>query len=328
MYLCASVCICGSVARCRPFRSIMEWMSKLSWRDISPKEAVLSRRAVLGGAIVFPALPLAGADKPDKLGPLVKSPLSTAEPPTPYKDVTTYNNFYEFGMQPDQPARLARNFRTRPWTISVEGAVARPRTFDIDEVLKLAPLEERIYRMRCVEGWSMVIPWAGFPLSALLKRVEPLSKAKYVAFQSFWDPARMPEGRKASIPFPYVEGLRLDEAMHPLTILAAGLYGEALPNQSGAPLRVVIPWKYGFKSLKSIVKIRLVEKQPRTTWSSAKPDEYGFYANVNPAVDHPRWSQATERRIGESFSRKTLPFNGYAEQVAPLYAGMDLRRNF
>ncbi len=299
-------------------------MQKLSWRDITPKEVYLSRRKWLGAAAGL-ALPLGAATK---LGPLSKSPFSTSEEQTSYKDVTTYNNFYEFGTQKDEPARNAKNFRTRPWTVAVEGAAAKPRTFDIEEILKLAPLEERIYRLRCVEGWSMVIPWVGFPLAALLKQVEPLSKAKYVAFQSLWDPKQMPQGRHAGIPLPYVEGLRIDEAMHPLTILSVGLYGEILPNQNGAPLRLVVPWKYGFKSLKSIVKIRLVEKQPPTTWNIANSREYGFYSNVNPEVDHPRWSQARERRIGEFFKRKTLRFNGYGGQVASLYAGMDLKKNY
>lgn len=299
-------------------------MEKLSWRDITPKEVYLSRRKWLGAAAGL-AMPLRAATK---LGPLAKSPFSTSEEQTPYKDVTTYNNFYEFGTQKYEPAQNAKNFRTRPWTVVVEGAAAKPRTFDIDEILKLAPLEERIYRMRCVEGWSMVIPWVGFPLSVLLKQVEPLSKAKYVAFQSSWDPKQMPQGRSAGVPLPYVEGLRIDEAMHPLAIISVGLYGEVLPNQNGAPVRLVVPWKYGFKGLKSIVKIRLVEKQPPTTWNIANSREYGFYSNVNPEVDHPRWSQARERRIGEFFKRKTLMFNGYGDQVASLYAGMDLRKNY
>ena len=256
------------------------------------------------------------------------SPFSTAEPKTPYRDVTTYNNFYEFGLDKSDPARRSGAFKTRPWTVTVDGEVARPMTVDVDQLLRWFPLEERIYRMRCVEAWSMVIPWAGFPLADLLRRVEPTAKARYVAFTTLLDPAQMPEQSGRVLDWPYVEGLRLDEAMHPLTLLAAGLYGRALPNQNGAPLRLVVPWKYGFKGIKSIVRIRLTADQPETTWSLANPGEYGFYANVNPAVDHPRWSQATERRIGEIERRPTLPFNGYADQVASLYAGMDLRRSF
>ncbi len=257
---------------------------------------------------------------------LIKSPYSTTEKQTPYNDVTHYNNFYEFGTAKDQPAELAKNFRTRPWTVSVEGAVGKPKVYDLDSILKFAPLEERIYRHRCVEGWSIVVPWIGFPLNALIQQAEPLSKAKFVAFQSYYDAKQMPEGRSAGIPLPYVEGLRLDEAMNPLAILCVGMYGEVLPNQDGAPVRLVVPWKYGFKSIKSIVKIRFVEKQPPTTWNIANAHEYGFYSNVNPEVDHPRWSQAKERRLGEFFKRPTLKFNGYEKEVASLYAGMDLRK--
>jgi sulfoxide reductase catalytic subunit YedY len=257
-----------------------------------------------------------------------RSPLSTAEPKTPYRDVTTYNNFYEFGLDKSDPARRSSAFQTRPWTVTVDGEVGRPMTVDVDQLLRWFPLEERIYRMRCVEAWSMVIPWDGFPLADLLRRVEPTSKARYVAFTTLLDPAQMPEQSGRVLDWPYVEGLRLDEALHPLTLLAAGLYGRVLPNQNGAPLRLVVPWKYGFKGIKSIVRIRLTADQPPTTWNLAARDEYGFYANVNPAVDHPRWSQATERRIGELGRRPTLPFNGYADQVASLYAGLDLRRNF
>ena len=255
-------------------------------------------------------------------------PLTDA--PTPFADITNYNNFYEFTTDKTGVARLARNFVTRPWTVAVEGLVQRPRTFDLDDLLRLAPQEERVYRMRCVEGWSMVIPWVGFPLAKLLAEVEPLGQARYVAFQTLYDPQRMPEQRSrfGSLDWPYVEGLRLDEAMHPLTILSTGLYGETLLPQNGAPIRLVVPWKYGFKGIKSIVKISLVADQPPTTWNIAAPSEYGFYSNVNPEVDHPRWSQARERRIGEFGLRDTLMFNGYAEQVAPLYAGMDLRRNY
>jgi len=254
--------------------------------------------------------------------------LSTTEKPTPYQVVTTYNNFYEFGTAKSDPSENAKNFRTIPWTVSIEGAVSKPQVLDLDALLKIAPLEERIYRHRCVEAWSIVVPWIGFPLNALIKAVNPVSSAKYVAFQSLYDPKQMPQGRYAGIQLPYVEGLRIDEAMHPLAMLCVGLYGEVLPNQNGAPIRLVVPWKYGFKSIKSIVKIRFVEKQPPTTWNIAGPSEYGFYSNVNPEVDHPRWSQAKERRLGEFLKRPTLKFNGYADQVAGLYAGMDLRKNF
>jgi len=270
----------------------------------------------------------AGGAEAAKFEGLRKSPFSTDEKPSSFKDVTQYNNFYEFGSQKDEPARLAKNFITSPWSIAVEGEAAKPKVFDYDDLLKLAPLEERIYRMRCVEGWSIVVPWVGYPLSELLKRVEPGSKAKFVAFQSYYNARQMPQARFSGIPFPYVEGLRMDEAIHPLTILCFGLYGETLPNQNGAPVRIIVPWKYGFKSIKSIAKIRLVEKQPLTTWSQANPREYGFYSNVNPKVDHPRWSQAKERRLGEFFKRDTLMFNGYGEHVAGLYAGMDLRKYY
>lgn len=246
---------------------------------------------------------------------------------TPLEDITNYNNFYEFSTNKGSVASEARGFVTRPWSVSVEGLVSKPRVFDLDDLLKF-PLEERIYRLRCVEGWSMIIPWVGFPLSKLLEKVEPTSQAKYVAFQTLLDPTRMPNQQTSVLDWPYVEGLRLDEAMHPLTIFATGLYGEALPPQDGAPLRLVVPWKYGFKSIKSIVKIRLVVDEPATTWGLAVPDEYGFYSNVNPNVDHARWSQAKERRIGEFTMRDTLLFNGYADQVAHLYDGMDLRRYF
>ena len=252
----------------------------------------------------------------------------TDEPRTPYRDVTTYNNFYEFGTDKGDPAENAGTLRPRPWTVRIDGEVHKPQVVDVDQLLGWFPLEERIYRMRCVEAWSMVIPWVGFPLADLLRRVEPTSRARYVAFTALLDPEQMPGQRRRILDWPYVEGLRIDEAMHPLTILAAGLYGKVLPNQNGAPLRLVVPWKYGFKGIKSIVGIRLTETQPATTWNLAAPREYGFYANVNPAVDHPRWSQATERRIGELRRRPTLPFNGYAEQVAALYAGMDLREFF
>lgn len=259
------------------------------------------------------------------LGPIAASPLSTSEPPTSRRAVTTYNNFYELGTDKADPAENTFRLKPAPWTLRVEGLVNKPRSFSIDELIKLVPLEERIYRMRCVEGWSMVIPWVGFPLAALLKQVDPQGSAKYVEFVSHYDKATMTRG---VLDWPYLEGLRLDEARHPLTLLAVGLFGEVLPVQNGAPIRLVVPWKYGFKGGKSIVAIRLVEKQPLTAWMKAGPSEYGFYANVNPEVDHPRWSQATERRIGEFTKRKTLMFNGYADQVASLYGGMDLRRFF
>lgn len=247
---------------------------------------------------------------------------------TPYASVTEYGNFYEFGPDKSSPARNAHRLRTRPWTLSVEGEVKTSRTFAIDDILKWAPLEERVYRMRCVEGWSAVIPWVGIPLNELIKRCDVTGNAKFVEFWSLADPEQMPYVRLPFLDWPYVEALRLDEATHPLALLAVGMYGEHMPKQNGAPLRVVIPWKYGFKGAKSIVKLRFVEKQPPTVWTKTAPDEYGFFSNVNPDVDHKRWSQSHERRLGEFFKRKTLPFNGYAEQVAGLYAGMDLRKNF
>ena len=247
---------------------------------------------------------------------------------TPREDITTYNNYYEFGTQKEDPSHYANTLRPSPWQVQVGGQVNKPKTYDLDSIMKIAPLEERIYRHRCVEAWSIVVPWIGFPLAALLKEVEPNAKAKYVAFQTLYDPKQMPLGNRAGIELPYVEGLRLDEAMHPLALLAVGLYGETLPNQNGAPFRLVVPWKYGFKSIKSIVKITLTEKQPPTTWNISSSREYGFYSNVNPTVDHPRWSQASERRLGELFKKKTLMFNGYGDQVASLYTGLDLRKNY
>ncbi|TXH89100.1 MAG: protein-methionine-sulfoxide reductase catalytic subunit MsrP [Rhodoferax sp.] len=288
---------------------------------------------VLGG--MASASLWAGENAPGKLKPLAhgQSSLEGAQVPdkwTPYKDVTGYNNFYEFGTDKTDPAARAHALKTSPWEIAVEGLVKRPGKIGLEDLLRLAPLEERVYRLRCVEGWSMVIPWIGYSLSALIKRFEPLGSAKYVEFTSLADPATMPGVRSSVLDWPYTEGLRLDEALHPLTLLAVGLYGEVLPNQNGAPVRLVVPWKYGFKSAKSIVRIRLTEKQPVTAWNRAAANEYGFYSNVNPSVDHPRWSQATERRLGEdglfSKKRKTLLFNGYEAQVGQLYAGMDLRR--
>ncbi|KZE33505.1 protein-methionine-sulfoxide reductase catalytic subunit MsrP [Crenobacter luteus] len=292
--------------------------------EITPRELYLDRRRFL-------ALGAAGALlSADALAALTarKSVYSTAEKANSLKDITGYNNFYEFGTDKADPAAYAGAFRPRPWTVTVDGEVMRPRTFSLDELMKLAPLEERIYRLRCVEGWSMVIPWIGFPLSALLKQVQPTSRGKYVAFETVLRPSEMPGQRTRVLAWPYREGLRIDEAMHPLAILAVGLYGDVLPNQNGAPIRLVVPWKYGFKSIKSVVRIRLVETPPATSWNLAAPNEYGFYSNVNPAVDHPRWSQARERRIGEFFKRDTLPFNGYGSQVAQLYRGMDLKANF
>lgn len=258
----------------------------------------------------------------------VLGPYDTSEPVTSYDAITSYNNFYEFGLGKDDPSRNAGSLRTRPWTVKIDGEVRKPQTVDIDTLQSWFPLEDRVYRMRCVEAWSMVIPWMGFPLAALIRRLEPTSKAKYVKFTTLHDPKQMPGQRSGVLDWPYVEGLRLDEALHPLAFLAVGIDGRILPGQNGAPLRLVVPWKYGFKNIKSIVRITLTSEMPKTTWALAAPSEYGFYANVNPAVDHPRWSQASERRIGEVARRKTLAFNGYAEQVAGLYKGMDLRRNF
>ncbi|HEX8457363.1 MAG TPA: protein-methionine-sulfoxide reductase catalytic subunit MsrP [Pyrinomonadaceae bacterium] len=313
--------------------------------EITDKKLYLTRRNFMRGAALVastaatgfvyrrfavPAPPPVKGEKIEGVQAAVDAASVTppGEARTPYEEITNYNNFYEFSTDKAGVASEARNFVTRPWTVAVEGLVQRPRTFDLDDLLHIAPLEERVYRMRCVERWSMVIPWVGFPLAKLLAQVEPLGAAKYVAFQTLLDPKRMPNQRGRVLQWPYVEGLRLDEAMHPLTILASGLYGETLPPQNGAPLRLVVPWKYGFKGIKSIVRITLTDKQPPTTWNIAAPDEYGFYSNVNPKVHHPRWSQAKERRIGEFGLRDTLPFNGYAEQVAHLYAGMDLRVNF
>ncbi len=262
------------------------------------------------------------------LEPISPSKYDTDEAQTSHRDVTTYNNFYEYGLEKSDPARNAHSLKARPWTVSIEGEVAKPQVVDIDTLLQWFPLEQRVYRMRCVEAWSMVIPWVGFPLGDLIKRVEPNGNAKYVELVTLLDQEQMPGQRSPVLKWPYIEGLRLDEAMHPLTLLATGLYNDALPSQNGAPLRLVVPWKYGFKGIKSIVKIRFTEAQPMNTWALAAKNEYGFYANVNPEVDHPRWSQANERRIGELQRRKTLPFNGYADEVAGLYSGMDLRKNF
>ncbi len=274
----------------------------------------------------------AGADGGGQPASLPSTPVredfAGGEQLTAFEDVTTYNNFYEFGLDKGDPAENAHTLRTRPWSVAVEGECQKPGTYDIDTLLKQFTLEERVYRMRCVEAWSMVIPWVGFPLAKLIQRAQPTGNAKYVAFETLVDEEQMPGQKRNVLDWPYVEGLRMDEATHPLTMLAVGLYGNTLPNQNGAPLRLVVPWKYGFKGIKSIVKIRFVEAQPKTTWNDAAASEYGFFANVNPAVDHPRWTQASERRIGELRRRDTLPFNGYANEVASLYTGMDLAKSF
>jgi methionine sulfoxide reductase catalytic subunit len=314
--------------------------SDLTYADVTPKSVYLDRRkflqamgivgatAVAGKGLFDLALPPQTAFVATKLTGLVKSPFSTTEKQNTYEDVTHYNNFYEFGTDKTDPAKNSKNFKTSPWTISVEGEVKKPRKFTMDEILKIAPLEERIYRHRCVEAWSIVVPWIGFSFSNLVNLVEPTSKAQFVAFQSYYDHQQMPQGRYAGIDFPYVEGLRMDEAMNPLALLCVGMYGETLPNQDGAPVRMTLPWKYGFKSIKSLVKIKFQQKMPPTTWNLSAPTEYGFYSNVNPTVDHPRWSQAKERRLGEVFKRATLMFNGYGEQVAAMYSGMDLKKNY
>ena len=285
-------------------------------------------KASMAGLAAAGLGPPALAARGERLPNVGKSPWVVDEKLTPYDSVTSYNNFYEFGPDKGDPAKQAHRLRTRPWEVRVEGEVKTPRTFAIDDILKLAPLEERIYRFRCVEGWSMVVPWVGFPFSEIAKRVEPTGNAKFVEFVSLADAGQMPYVRVPLLDWPYVEGLRIDEAMHPLTLMTVGLYGEVLPKQNGAPLRLIVPWKYGFKSAKSIVKIRFVRDMPRSSWMKSAPEEYGFYSNVNPDVPHPRWSQAQERRLGEFGKRKTLPFNGYAEQVASLYTGMDLKKNY
>ncbi|MBF0517878.1 MAG: protein-methionine-sulfoxide reductase catalytic subunit MsrP [Nitrospirae bacterium] len=302
--------------------------------DVTPKEVYLDRREFMAASVsaaaaaAFPALTEAGGHGGTPLKIDKRVDYASKEEQTSYKSAASYNNFYEFSTEKEGIAELSKDFRPRPWTVTVEGLVKKPKRYDIDALTRLFPLEERIYRMRCVEGWSMVIPWVGFPLDGLIKLSEPESNAKFVEFTTLHDPSQMIGQRREVLQWPYVEAIRLDEAVHPLTILSVGMYGEVLPNQNGAPLRLVVPWKYGFKSIKSIVKIRFTQQMPITSWMQAGPQEYGFYANVNPNVDHPRWSQATERRIGELLRRKTLMFNGYAEQVAALYAGMDLRKNF
>jgi sulfoxide reductase catalytic subunit YedY len=310
--------------------------------DVTDREVYLRRRdflrsAAVAGAALLPSLACSAETEPrvpappppdGGPGPLAESPFSTVEEITPWDDATSYNNFYEFGTDKGDPKRNAGSLVTKPWSVAIEGEVAKPGSVPLETLLAPHAREERIYRLRCVEAWSMVIPWVGIPLGNLLRRFDPTSKAKYVAFETLHDPEQMPGQRRSVLDWPYVEGLRLDEAMHPLAILAMGMYGRELPNQNGAPLRLVVPWKYGFKSIKSIVRIRLTETQPPTSWNLSAPSEYGFYSNVNPDVDHPRWSQRRERRIGEFRKRPTLPFNGYAEEVASLYAGMDLHKLF
>ncbi|MFP5378835.1 MAG: protein-methionine-sulfoxide reductase catalytic subunit MsrP [Vicinamibacteria bacterium] len=307
--------------------------------DVTPKDLYLRRRefikaasataaAAATGVLVAGFADEAAAQNPnaEKLTNVRKSPLSTDEEMNSYRDVTTYNNFYEFGLDKGDPARHAHSLRPKPWSVKVEGHCGKPGTYDMADIMKWFPLEERIYRLRCVEAWSMVVPWIGFPLGDFVKRMEPTSKAQFIEFRTLVDYRQMPGQREPALQWPYREGLRMDEAMHPLSILAVGLYGEVMPNQNGAPIRLVVPWKYGFKSIKSIVSVNFVERAPLNTWQQQTPREYGFYANVNPDVDHPRWSQGSERRIGEFFRRRTLPFNGYADQVASLYKGMDLRK--
>jgi len=310
----------------------------LTYADVTPRSVYLDRRnflramgivgatAVAGKGLLELASPSQAAFAATKFTGLTKSPFSTTEKQNSLEDVSHYNNYYEFGTDKADPAKNAKNFKTTPWTVSVEGEVKTPRKFTMDEILKLAPLEERIYRHRCVERWSIVVPWIGYSFSTIAKLVEPTAKARYVAFETFYDPRQMPQAKYGGIDFPYVEGLRLDEAMNPLALLCVGMYGDTLPNQDGAPVRMVIPWKYGYKSIKSLIKIRFQEKEPPTTWNRYSSDEYGFYSNVNPNVDHPRWSQSKERRLGEIFTRKTLMFNGYGDQVAAMYNGMDLKK--
>ena len=307
--------------------------------EITPKNVYLNRRKFLAGSAIAGAAALVGmkienlvspeitAEANAKIDGLQKSSFSTTEKITPYKDVTNYNNYYEFSTDKYEPANLAKNLKTRPWTVKIDGAVKKKQTLDVDSIIKMAAPEERIYRHRCVEGWSIVVPWVGFSLSELIKQVDPLPKAKFVEFTTLFDMTQMPGQRTGVLRWPYTEGLRMDEAMHPLTLLCFGMYGEVLPNQDGAPLRLVVPWKYGFKSAKAIVKITFTDSQPPTAWNDSNPSEYGFYSNVNPHVDHPRWSQAKERRLGEFLKRDTLMFNGY-DQVASLYNGMDLKKYY
>jgi methionine sulfoxide reductase catalytic subunit len=307
--------------------------------EITPKNLCLNRRKFLAGTALAGAAAVAGMGLRDLAYPSIaaeanakidgtqKSSFSTTEKITPYQDVTNYNNYYEFSTDKYEPAGLAKDFKTRPWAVTLDGLVKKKQVLDVDTIMKMAAPEERIYRHRCVEGWSIVVPWVGFSLSELIKRAEPLGKARFVEFTTVYDPKQMPGQRGGVLEWPYVEGLRIDEAMHPLALLCFGMYGQTLPNQDGAPLRIVVPWKYGFKSAKAIVRVRFTDNQPVNTWNKAAPNEYGFYSNVNPNVDHPRWSQAKERRLGEFFKRPTLMFNGY-DQVASLYTGTDLKKYF
>jgi sulfoxide reductase catalytic subunit YedY len=318
---------------------LIKTQTELPSSEITPEATYVNRRAFMraaiaagaGAALAAPGSPLVDdAAAQANVWPLTgatKSPFSSAEPINKFEDITGYNNFYEFGTDKGDPARYSGKLTVRPWTVKIDGQVGKPGPYQIEDLLKF-PLEERVYRLRCVEAWSMVIPWIGFPLGDLLKKVEPTAKAKFVAFETLRRPGQMPGQNANALQWPYVEGLRLDEAMHPLTLLAVGLYGKTLLSQNGAPLRLVVPWKYGFKSIKSIVRISLVEKQPPTSWNLSNAPEYGFYSNVNPAVDHPRWTQSRERRIGEFLRRPTLMFNGYGDQVASLYAGMDLKKYY
>jgi methionine sulfoxide reductase catalytic subunit len=310
----------------------MRFKSDISENDVTPQPVFESRRDFIRQSVGVVALGGLGLSSMNSHAEGLTSTPNPSfrldETPTPLEKVTTYNNFYEFSTDKEEPHLRAGSLKTRPWSIRVEGEVNKPKTFAIEDILKMAPLEERIYRFRCVETWSMVVPWVGFPLSVLLKAVEPTGNAKFVEFVTLSDPEQMPGVKRAVLDWPYREGLRIDEAMNPLTLVTVGLYGQLLPNQNGAPVRIIVPWKYGFKSAKSIVSIRLTETMPTTSWMKAGPSEYGFYANVNPEVDHPRWSQARERRLGEFLKRPTLPFNGYGDQVASLYQGMDLARNF
>ncbi len=314
---------------------ILRTRGEIRSSEITDLRVYLRRReflqgaAAVAGAALLPGLACAAAEPTTRLlENVVPGPFGSDEERTPFDDASSYNNFYEFGTGKGDPARNAHRLRTEPWSVEIAGEVGKPGVIGLEDLMKPHPLEERVYRLRCVEAWSMVIPWVGFPLGDVLKRFEPTGNAKFVEFTTLLDPRQMPGQRRAVLDWPYTEGLRIDEAMHPLAILAVGMYGRVLPNQNGAPLRLVVPWKYGFKSIKSIVRIRLTREQPKTSWNISAPREYGFYSNVNPEVDHPRWSQSRERRIGEFRKRKTLPFNGYAEQVAGLYAGMDLRSNF
>ncbi len=307
--------------------------------EVTPKNVYLNRRKFLAGTVISGAAAVAGMSLRElaepgnlayantKIDGIQKSSFSTTEKITPLKDVSNYNNYYEFSTDKYEPAKLAKDFKTHPWPVTIDGLVKKKQVLDVDAIVKMATPEERIHRHRCVEGWSIVVPWVGFSLSELIKKAEPVPKATFVEFTTVLDPNHMPGQRTGVLEWPYVEGLRMDEAMHPLALLCFGMYGEALPNQDGAPLRIVVPWKYGFKSAKAIVRIHFTDKQPVNTWNKSAPNEYGFYSNVNPNVDHPRWSQAKERRLGEFFKRPTLMFNGY-DQVASLYSGMDLKKNF